>query len=162
MGDTVGKLAFDEAKRTIDRQETVLDGLRSRAGVLLSAASLVTAFLGGQALAKPSLSEGVVHVQSIGAWGWVAIGAFVAVALMAVAILWPYGWRFVMGIDPILATKTETVPMSFEEVQEQLAEYHWENYGLNQRKIDVLFWLFRTAALLLTAETVAWILDLQP
>jgi hypothetical protein len=162
MADTVGKLAFDEAKRTIDRQETGLDGLRSRAGVLLSAASLVTAFLGGQALAKPSIANGAVTRPAIGAWGVVAIAAFVGVGLLTVAILWPYNWRFAMETGPILDTKAEAQPMNYEEVQEQLAGYHDKNYRLNQPKIDVLFWVFRLAALLLTLETVAWIFDLEP
>lgn len=159
--DTVGKLAYDEAVRAIAGQAGVLDNLRSRAGVLLAAASLVTAFLGGQALALPTIAKGILVRSPIGVWGVVAIVGFVGVALLTVAILWPYRWRFAMGTGPILVAGDDPDPMSFEDVQAQLAEYHDRNYDLNQPKIDRLFWVFRVACLLLTAETVAWILDLQ-
>jgi hypothetical protein len=159
--DAVGKLAYDETVRAIAGQANVLDGLRSRAGVLLAAASLVTAFLGGQALALPIVKNGVVERSPIGGWGVVAVVAFVGVAFLTITILWPYQWRFAMGAGPILAAGADPDPISFDDAQAQLAKYHEENYDLNEPKIDRLFWVFRVACLLLTVETVAWILDLQ-
>lgn len=154
MPDYVGKLAYEEARSAISLQSTTLDGLRSRAGTLLAAASLVTSFLGGQVLAKPTLDKGLVVRAEIGTEGWVAIGFFIAVAVLTLAILWPYKWRFVMGATTILKGT------DFEATQRELAEYHENNYDLNQAKLDRLFWCFRGACVFLAGETVAWILDL--
>jgi hypothetical protein len=44
------KLAHQEGLRAIAQQQSVLDGLRGRAGTLLAVASLATSFLGGLAL----------------------------------------------------------------------------------------------------------------
>jgi len=43
------QLAYQEAKRAIDRQSNALDGLRARTGILLAAISLATSFFGGLA-----------------------------------------------------------------------------------------------------------------
>jgi hypothetical protein len=57
------QLAYEEAKRAIDRQSDAFDGLRGRAGILLAAISLATSFFGGLAL-RGDLSTGA----AIGAW----------------------------------------------------------------------------------------------
>ncbi|HEX5857669.1 MAG TPA: hypothetical protein VFY91_06130, partial [Microbacterium sp.] len=44
------ELAYEEARRALDGQERALGAVRTRAGVVLSAAAIVTSFLGGQAL----------------------------------------------------------------------------------------------------------------
>ena len=44
----------------------------TRAGTLVAAASLVTSFLGGQVLVKPTLANGKVATVPIGGWGWLA------------------------------------------------------------------------------------------
>jgi hypothetical protein len=46
----VYELAYQEARRALDGQESALAAFRTRAGVVLSAAAIVTSFLGGQAL----------------------------------------------------------------------------------------------------------------
>jgi hypothetical protein len=40
------KLAYEEAVRGLDKQETLLEALRARTGVLLAASSIATSFLG--------------------------------------------------------------------------------------------------------------------
>lgn len=158
MGDTVISLAYDEAKAAITAQAAALDGLRSRAGTLLAAASLVTSFLGGQVLAKPQLSSGVVTRPEIGTEGWFAIAFFVALAVLTLAILWPYQWRFVMSAKTILSNGGTS---TFDASQQELAEFHETNHDLNAEKLDQLFWCFRLACVLLVAETIAWVLDLS-
>jgi hypothetical protein len=158
MADTIGRLAYDEAKSAITAQASVLDGLRARAGTLLAAASLVTSFLGGQVLAKPQLASGVVSRPSIGTEGWAAIVCFVGLAVLALAILWPYKWRFVLSAGTILSNGESS---DFEGAQKELAEYHETNHDLNEDKLGRLFWCFRFACALLVAETIAWILDLS-
>jgi hypothetical protein len=46
-------LAFEEGVRSLARQKAQLDRMRSRAGILLSAAAIATSFLGGRALTLP-------------------------------------------------------------------------------------------------------------
>jgi hypothetical protein len=158
VNDSLAKLAYDEAVRAIDAQADVLDNLRARAGTLIAVSSLVTAFLGGQALAKPTLSSGQLVEQDIETWGFVAIGAFVAVAVMALLILWPYTWKFVMSPNTILGSKGS---VNYEEALETLAIYHEENYDDNKGTIDLLFWFFRFGCGFLVVETIAWIVDLS-
>jgi hypothetical protein len=159
MSDTLESLAYDEAIRAIGEQAGVLDGLRSRAGTLLAAASLVTSFLGGQALAKPTITDGAVVSPDVGTWGWVAIAMFVGLAVVSILILLPYQWRFVMSPTIILSAGEGGDPVTFTEAQAQLATYHEENYDSNQQRLDRLFWGFRVACVFLAGETVAWIID---
>src|SRR5207248_4119238 len=76
-GDARYRLLYEESVRALEDQQTALDELRSRTGVLLSAASISTSFLGGLALRAGTLETP----------GWVAIGAFVATAIFVCLIL---------------------------------------------------------------------------
>jgi hypothetical protein len=53
MAGELEKLAHDEALRALDKQERLLEELRSRTGVLLAASSLAASFLGPQAFLNP-------------------------------------------------------------------------------------------------------------
>lgn len=44
------QIAYDEAVRALSQQQSTIDSLRTRAGLLLSAAAITTSFLGAQAL----------------------------------------------------------------------------------------------------------------
>jgi hypothetical protein len=66
------KLAYEAALRGLDKQEGLLEELRSRTGVLLAASSLAASFLGQQAFQHPHPAALVVaalvaFVVSIGA-----------------------------------------------------------------------------------------------
>lgn len=88
------QLAYEEAKRQIDRQSSILDGLRSRAGILLAAISVTTSFLGGQALAEHGFST----------WAGLATAFFVGAGAACVTILWPTAkWTFDLSAAKILA-----------------------------------------------------------
>ncbi|MEJ7567751.1 MAG: hypothetical protein WKF41_05745 [Gaiellaceae bacterium] len=149
-------IAYDEAKRALDDQAKTLDGLRARAGTLLAVASLVTSFLGGQVLAKPTIKEALVIRADIGALGWIAIAAFLGVVVATMAILWPYrDWRFNLSASTI--TQWD---VSEAEAKGHLAIFHEENYDANAPRLQNLFWCFQAGCLLLGIETIAWILDL--
>lgn len=154
MSETVAGLAYGEARSAISSQVSTLDGLRARAGTLLAAASLVTSFLGGQVLAKPALEHGLIVRGQVGTEGWIAIAFFILLAVMTLAILWPYQWRFDMGATAILGGT------DFNETEAELAKYHEQNYDSNKERLDRLFWCFRWACVFLAAETIAWIVDL--
>ena len=46
--DILYKVAYDEAVRALSEQQGVIDSLRTRAGILLSAAAITTSFLGAR------------------------------------------------------------------------------------------------------------------
>lgn len=48
------RLAYEEALRTLDKQERLLEELRARTGLLLAAAALAASFLGSSAFLHPS------------------------------------------------------------------------------------------------------------
>jgi hypothetical protein len=154
-----GKLAYDEAVRSIESQEGVVDNLRTRAGTVLAAASLVTSFLGGQVLAQPVLANGVVVRPEIETPGWIAIGAFVLLAVLSLWILWPRKWRFETSAEQILKQlEGKTEPL--DTIYGQLAAFKDQDRRTNRSKLVWLFRLFQLACLLLVVETVAWIVDL--
>jgi hypothetical protein len=54
MAGEFEKLAYEAALRGLDKQEGLLEELRSRTGVLLAASSLAASFLGQRAFQNPS------------------------------------------------------------------------------------------------------------
>jgi len=82
----------------------------------------------------------------------------VGVAVLALAILWPYQWRFVMSAETIISNYRDT---KFDVVQGELAEFHEINHDLNATKLGRLFRCFQIACVFLVAETIAWILNLS-
>src|SRR5918999_3707870 len=82
------KLAYDEARRALDAQESVVNELRTRAGILIAAAAITTSFFGGRAL-----SDGDVATA-----GWIAIACFGVVGASVLAVLWPRtDWTFTVN-----------------------------------------------------------------
>jgi hypothetical protein len=93
------ELAYQEGKRALDAQESVVNELRSRAGVLIAAAAITTSFFGGRAL-----NDG-----DLGAAGWVAIACFGCLGIAVLAILWPrHDWVFTVNAERFIATYIES------------------------------------------------------
>lgn len=61
----VAQLAYETSLRALTQQEASLNEIRSRAGTLLAASSIVASFLGGQALTNHSV-------------GWLGLVALIA------------------------------------------------------------------------------------
>ncbi len=146
------ELAFEEGVRGLARQEGQLDGLRARAGILLSAAVIATSFLGTRAL------EG--HVPS--GWTWVAIGCFVALAVAALALLWPRrDWSFSASPGRIIGLYLERDdPWELPALHRELALHLDAAYEANRSHLDDLIWAFRTACLFLVLEVLAWVVNI--
>jgi hypothetical protein len=159
--DTLAHLAYDEATAAIAAQGAAVDSLRSRATTLLATASLVTSFLGGQVLVRPTIAaDGAIVRADLGTWSLVAIGLFVGVAVLTVLVLWPYDWRFALSARVILSAPSVSPQLDAAAVRAQLAEYHEDNYDRNARTLDRLFTYFRVGCVLLAGETLAWIINL--
>ncbi len=115
------KFVYDEAVRGIEGQREAVDEIRSRCGILLSAAAILAGFLGPDALKQGA--------QPIG----VGVAAFALVLTVAptVFILLPTrGWAFTLGTQKLLADYVETdPPASMEELYRSIAWYleiDWE------------------------------------
>lgn len=151
--DAAYEIAYDEAVRALSQQQSAVDNLRTRAGVLLSAAAIATSFLGGQAIrADPNLDL----------CSWVAIAAFVALGICALTILWPRDeWGFTAAPSILVRDYIEAkTPRAVAGIHRDLALYMEASYDENEDKRGTLILWFRVASSLLLLETVAWVADL--
>ncbi len=147
------RLAYDEALRAISQQEATLNDLRSRAGLVLAALSVVTSFLGGTALAGGGGLEAMEIVATV---------CFVGAGTALVWLLWPReGWRFRFGPKRIIADYVESKePADLDEMHRDLALHLAENLSANDIKLRRLWRGFELSCSLLVVEIVAWIVAL--
>ena len=147
-------LLYKESLRALTQQQAVLDNLRTRTGILLSAAAISSSFLGAQALAD---SDPTV-------WSWCAIGSFAVLGLLLVAVLLPRGdWYFSQNVDQLESVfgKRETNGRaSLETIQHDLAHANQDAWSYNAYKINKLFMQFNLAAGFLVLEIAFWLVDL--
>ncbi len=144
------KVAFDEAVRAIEGQRSSVDEIRTRSGILLSAAAIITGFLGPSALqpGSPALAS------------FVAAALLLATVAPIVFVLLPtQGWAFSVGTKNLLRDYLEAdPPASMEELYRSLAWYLEVDWETNKELLDVRYRLFTVAALALVGETMAWLL----
>lgn len=89
------RLLYEDAQRSIASQEQKVDELRSRAGILLSAAAVVSAFLGAGPLTTDRAHPATVL-------GVLAFAGVVATTL-AILVPWPFiKWEWRFGTKKIL------------------------------------------------------------
>jgi hypothetical protein len=150
---TAADLIYGEAVRALEEQQSNLDGLRVRTGTLLAAVSLITAFLGAQAINR--------HNGSLGDAGWVAVAFFILSALGGLIVLWPWTWGFVVSATTLIEDHVDVEdPTSAEELALYLAQVHDENWNGNAARLAWLFWAFRGATMCLAGEVIAWLIAL--
>lgn len=147
--DLLYKVAYDEAVRALSEQQAVIDSFRSRAGLLLSAAAITTSFLGAQAL----------HGGGSSFAAWLALGDFVAVTAVSLAILWPYRWEFAANPHGIIEAYIDpSGSVGIEDLHRELALGMHESYLRNRREVELLAILFQVASTLLALEIILWII----
>lgn len=148
-------LVLDQAQRGLTRQQADLDNLRARAGTLVAAASLVSSFLGAQALKDSHLPK-----PAIAAVG-VAVLALVVVIASAVVIVWPYTWRWGINAHLLLSAYVEgDDPATLDETRRSLAWYMQDDADTNQVKLDSLFRTLQLALIGVGIEVLSWLLAL--
>ena len=76
MAGEFEKLAYEAALRGLDKQEGLLEELRTRTGVLLAASSLAASFLGQQAFQNPS-PRGLAITALVAFVGSIAASVFI-------------------------------------------------------------------------------------
>lgn len=143
------KLAFEEGGRALDAQERTVNELRSRAGVLLAAAAIVTSFFGSRAVGGSDLADA----------DWVAITAFVLVAATVLLVLWPRSdWEFNASPADVIASYIESdEPTTLLEIHRDLALHRSSSYDQNARQLKWLFRSFRLGLMALVIEVAAWL-----
>jgi hypothetical protein len=118
--------------------------------VIVSAAAVVTSFLGGQALEAGGLSS----------LAWAAIGAFALLGLAGLGVLWPDGgWEFDAIPNQIITSYIERPeePADPIWVVHRDLSLHMENsYVVNERRLRTLRTAFRVAVCALVAEVALW------
>lgn len=142
MVSSLAELAHVEMLRSLDKQEQVLDELRSRTGLLLAASSLAASFVGGRA---------VDHGESV--FVLLALLAFAGSVLGCVYVLVPRPYAFTFSLDgSAVFEQLYAMRDDLDEIHRRLAyDLHrfWES---NDAKIRPLFRAFRWACIALVVE----------
>lgn len=148
----VYQFIYQEALRSLTQQASVLDNLRGRAGLLLTAANVATAFLATTAVtARSTITPG----------GWLAIGAFVAAAILSVIVVMPQGsWNFSFKATDMIAKAESEPDKELTYYHRRLAQLNDDSYSKNQMKIDRLLQIFSVACVVVVVEIVLWVLVL--
>ena len=147
--DILYRVAYDEAVRALSEQQVVIESVRSRTGLLLSAAAITTSFLGAQAL----------RVGDLGPPVWLAMAGFGGVALVSLAILWPRRWEFTPGPGEVIDAYIDAdEPLSVEALHRDLSLHMSSSYSENRIGLGQLAVFFQVASCLLTAEVILWII----
>ena len=156
-------IAFDFAKSGVESARARVDGIRSRAATLISAASIVTSFLGAEALrdTKPGPGTTVITDRSLQPAEWVAIMAFIGVGIACMYILAPRwrAWPFGISAAKIVEGYANR-DASLTATQRALVKYLERNRITVEAKLEGLHWIFMAGVVLLAVEVVCWLIDL--
>jgi hypothetical protein len=162
---TKAQIAYDVAVRAIAAQRARLDNIRTRTGTLLAAASLVSAFLGAEALKDTTTDAKGAQVADLTLQPWeiVGIGGFVASALICLWILRPQlrtHWQFEMSVPKMISDWVDNAQETEDAMQRELALQLEDAYDHNEPSLGHLMWWFTAATIALFVEVVAWLFDL--
>jgi len=142
-------LVYKEARSSWTRQDAMIDNLRSRAALLLTASTLAVTFIGGLGLlGKDS--------RPIPGWaGPVLIAVLVLIGICTFVILWPYDWTLDLSPKILIEDYVEgPEPMDPNAMYKSLSLYLEETFDENQQKLDKLLTVFQVAAILLLVQVV--------
>ena len=147
------QLAYDEARRRLDAQERAVDELRTRAGTLISAATIATSFLGAR-----FVDSGGQPGNSV----WIAVAAFATCLFLAVLCILPLAkWSFYFGTRKLIGEYIETdSPLSPPDTMRDLALHLEDDYKANEIRLVRLYKLFAVSVAALVVEVAAWLAHL--
>ncbi len=166
-------LLYAEAIRNLSAQESSLDELRGRAGVMLSAAGVVSAFLGSSTL---TIASGLSTKPTIAATGlstpgtepWIVAIVYVlilipsvmtvAAACFFVGLLPTRTWGLRVGIHELLGAYIEgDQPATMPEIHRSLAWWADASQKDNQPSLDEMYKKFGWGAKLFIGSLIGWI-----
>jgi hypothetical protein len=140
----LASVAFDAATRALDKQERVLEELRSRTGLLLAASSLAVAFLG-----RPALDG------SRDAFAALALAAFATSIGASVYVLIPKSTFFFALSGRYVFENLYEFRDDMPEVHRRLAYDMQRFWDSNDHVMTRLLFAFRIATAALVLEVVA-------
>jgi hypothetical protein len=147
--DLLYKVAYDEAVRALAEQQSFVDSLRNRAGLLLTAAAITTSFLGAQALRGGDFDLFV----------WLALAGFVGVSAASLTVLWPRPWEVTTSSRDVITPYVESgEPAPIEDLHQDLSLHMYSSYLANGEVLAKLVVLLQVASVLLVVEVVLWII----
>lgn len=138
------RLAYETALRALDKQERLLEELRSRTGLLLAASSLAASFLGRGAFEGPG--SPIVAV--------LALLAFVVSIAASVYVLLPKRELIFSQSGPGLYEGLYAERTDLAEVHRRLAYDLFRFWESNDKKVRPLIRAFTLAAFALVVEIV--------
>jgi hypothetical protein len=144
------ELAYDAAKAILANQDVTLGSLRTRAGGLLTAATLLTSFSAALGLATTGPTKGV----SLPGWGaWLLLAVLIVIGVLVLHILWPVAtWHF--GPHPGIILKLRQQGDSLVEIRQAITEKMIEGMAVNRQALKRRQTAFRVAVSCLLAEVV--------
>jgi hypothetical protein len=148
------ELAYEASVRAVEDQARLLESVRSRAGTLFAATAIVTSVLGGQTLSKEP-AHALHPVSYVGG----AIGFFIAISLLTLAMLVPYRMRFSISAGAVLelvATSSAAQPTAVEVLREIALRYE-KMYEVNAPRVRLVLLCSRLAILCILGEVAFWI-----
>jgi hypothetical protein len=145
-------ITYREALRAIADQQSALDALQTRGGIVASAAAIVLGLVGQRALTTGPLSLPLV----------LALVDYLLLALAISYVLWPKRrWRFHFGVPRLHTLYIESaVPLSADLMKRDLALHLDQYFGSNAQTLDRLAWALSTAIICLLVEGSLLIYDL--
>lgn len=143
-------LALEEARRGFDQLAGEVSDVRNRSVALLGMGGLAASFLGGLTLRNGA---------PVTPWTWVAVAAFVVLAVLCAAVLWRR--RFHVSQDPaVLVQWAEHHGASPTDMERDLALWLGKKYDENRVSVDRLGRLLSVASIAFLVEIAALIIAL--
>jgi hypothetical protein len=150
VSELLAELADRSAAQALTQQESAMNELRSRTGVLVAADAVTASFLGAAALKDGQLNT----------TGALALVCFVLSIGSALYVLLPrVGLKFSLS-GPVLYTSLYSERDNPEEIYRRLAYWLEEFWSANQDVLDRMYPFFTAAVVLLLVQLVLWAVDL--
>jgi hypothetical protein len=148
---TLEEITYEAGRSALADQESTVTGIRQRTGTLLAAHALVASFLGATA----------VHAQGLRALGWLAVAALILGLASAAIVLAP--WRLKFAVDAQVLYDQLYEQAAAEASAETLGWLASAGYSYqalreeNAPKVRRMAWLSGAFAVLMVAQTLAWL-----
>jgi len=143
----LAEIAYEASQRALDKQERLLDEIRSRTGLLLAAASLAASFLGRPALKGEPAAFAVL-----------ALIAFALSLATSIYVLLPKEDLVFSLIGSNLYERLYEFRTDIPEVHRRLAYDLDRFWDANDRAMQRVLWGFRISATSLALEIVLLLL----
>jgi MFS family permease len=137
-------LALEEARRGFDSLEKHLADIRNRSQQIVGIGAVAASIVGGLA---------ALGSHKLGGWGFGALGAFAAIAVICLSIWWPRKLRVFQNPKTLVAW-AEIPGKTRQRMVRSLAIHLADQYKENSDKIRGMLKWFRAAMILLAVEIV--------